>query len=212
MSFKAPWWLKNRHFQTVYPTIFRPTIKLLTKQERIELPDGDFLDLNWTLKKSGSIVIVLHGLGGSIKSKYASGILKAIDKNGWRGVFVHFRNCSESANRLKRSYHCGETGDLSFVIQEIRKREPNTPISIVGFSLGANVLLKWLGENPKQKDIVNAIAVSAPFDLKKTSQCLNRGFSKFYQRYLLRKLRILLHKKNKHYPKKQFQQSLNAKT
>lgn len=188
-EFKPAWWLKGGHLQTIYPTLTRKKIKLAIKNERLELPDTDFIDLSWVGTRSQQIVLVLHGLGGSIASPYVQGILKAITLEGWQGVLMHFRGCSHEPNRLPRSYHSGETQDLFFVVNEIRKRFPHSQLAIVGYSLGANVLLKWLGELGSLEGVNCAVAVSVPFELHKVANRLRSGFSQIYQWWLLRKLK-----------------------
>ena len=189
-AFKPAWWLKNAHMQTIWPTLTRPKVKLKLFRERLELNDGDFLDLDWVEAKDSRapIVIVLHGLGGSINSPYAPGTLQAVHKAGWRGVLMHFRGASEEHNRLARSYHAAETSDLSEFIFYLKEKEPDTPIACVGYSLGGNVLLKWLGETGARNPLTAAIAISVPFDLNKVLNRFNRGLSRFYSRYLLQQL------------------------
>ncbi len=193
--FKPAWWLPGPHLQTLWPTLCRKNQKrLILERERFELPDGDFVDLDWAGSK-GPIVIILHGLEGSIQSPYAQGMLQAIVKNDWRGFCMHFRGCSGEPNRLRRSYHSGETHDLATVVHHLTQREPGVPIAAVGFSLGGNVLLKWLGETGEQNPLSAAIAVSVPFELQKVSKRIQRGFSKIYQWHLLSCLRKRLEKK-----------------
>ncbi|HEX4045917.1 MAG TPA: hydrolase [Gammaproteobacteria bacterium] len=188
-DFKAAWWLRSPHLQTLWPTLCRRPIKnLVITRERFELPDGDFIDLDWVGNNNRPIVILLHGLEGSIHSSYAKGMLNAIQNQGWRGVFMHFRCCSGEPNRLSRLYHSGETEDIAAVVHAITQREPETPLAAIGFSLGANVLLKWLGETNQQNPLKAAIAVSTPFELGKLVNRVNQGFSRVYQRYLLKKL------------------------
>ncbi len=186
--FKPAWWLPGPHLQTLWPSLIRRKILLDVCSERLELADGDFLDLCWVGKHQGPIVCVLHGLNGGIESCYVQGILRAINRQGWRGVLMHFRGCSGVPNRLARSYHAGETGDLATVIQELMHREPGVPLAAIGYSLGGNVLLKWLGESGIHNPLKAAVAVSVPFDLAKTADRLKKGFSKIYQWKLLRTL------------------------
>jgi predicted alpha/beta-fold hydrolase len=176
--------------QTVWQTIARRNLRLATRRERLELSDGDFLDLDWVGDASSSpIVLVLHGLGGGIRSPYAQGILQTIAKHNWRGAFMHFRGCSGEPNRLLRSYHSGETADMRYVLTELRRREPHTPLAAVGYSLGGNALIKYLGESGARSLLGAAAAVSLPFELPKAVRRLNRGASRFYQWRLLRQLR-----------------------
>lgn len=186
--FKPAWWLNNPHLQTIWPAIFRPPIrKLELKRERVELPDGDFIDLDWAGKdKSGPIVLVLHGFEGSIHSHYAKGMLKSMCDNGWRGVFMHFRGCSGEPNRLTRGYHSGSTEDVAYIVEKIREHEPDTPIAAIGYSIGGNMLLKWLGETKQANPLNAAVAVSVPYDLNKVAKRVQQGFSRFYQWYLLK--------------------------
>jgi uncharacterized protein len=189
-SFKPSWWLSSPHVQTLWPTLCRRPIKnFLLQRERFELQDGDFLDLDWSYRQSGPIVLMLHGFEGSIKSPYAKGMLQAIDNRGWRGVLMHFRSCSGEYNRLPRIYHSGETGDVAAVISALKQREPNTPIAAIGFSLGGNVLLKWLGETGHSNPLAAAVAISVPFELHKAADRINQGFSKVYQWHLLKSVR-----------------------
>src|SRR3990167_2282858 len=190
-QFKPAWWLPNSHLQTLWPPIFRRNIKdLQLERERLELPDGDFIDLDWVSRqKQGPLVLILHGLEGSIESHYAKGMLQTVTQYGWRGVFMHFRGCSGEPNRLARSYHSGETGDIDYVISLLRDREPNLILAAVGFSLGGNVLLKWLGEKKDTNSLQAAIAISVPFELHKAAVRIQQGFSKFYQWYFIRCLR-----------------------
>lgn len=186
--FVAAWWCRGPHLQTLWPVFARRKLQVVRRRERLELPDGDFLDLDWTTGNAGPIVLILHGLEGSSESHYARGLLHALHRRGWRGVVMHHRGCSGEPNRLARSYHSGETGDVAQVVAELRRREPATPLAVVGYSLGGNVLLKWLGETGAQP-VVAAVAVSVPFLLDRCSARMQRGFSRVYQWELLRRLR-----------------------
>ena len=202
-EFKPAWWCKHRHLQTLYPALFRRHLPFTLHNEQLELPDGDFIDLVWTEKtqdKNTPIVILLHGLEGSINSPYAKGILKTVADNHWQGVLMHFRGCSGRHNRLNRSYHSGETGDLHTLITVLKDRYPERPLAVIGISLGGNVLLKYLGEQNKQCQLSAAMAVSVPFDLADGAIALNKGFAKLYQRYLINSLQKKMRNKFKNKP------------
>ncbi len=186
--FQPAWWLRNRHAQTLWPTLGRRRVRLTLSRERLELPDGDFLDLDWTARDSGPIVVVFHGLMGSVDSPYARGMLKEIHARGWRGLFVHFRSCSGEPNRKDRFYHSGDTGDMAFVVNEVNRRHPETPVAAVGYSLGGNALLKWLGETGDSNPLAAAVAVSVPFDLQSVADSIHEGFSRIYEKHLIDKL------------------------
>lgn len=153
------------------------------------MPDGDFVDLSWSPGKTGPLVLVLHGLEGSITSPYARGLLAAIHARGWRGVLMHFRGCSGRRNRLDRSYHSGDTGDIAFLVRTLRVRFPGVPLAAAGFSLGGNALLKYLGESGRDAGLDAAAAISVPYVLAAGAARLNSGFSRLYQWHLLRHLR-----------------------
>jgi predicted alpha/beta-fold hydrolase len=189
-NFKPAWWLPGGHLQTLWPALCRRQIKnILLRRERFELPDGDFVDLDWVGSGNGPIVLILHGLEGSIDSSYAKGMLQAIQQRGWRGVFMHFRGCSEELNRCPRGYHSGDTQDVAAVMAAIQQREPGVQLAAVGFSLGGNVLLKWLGELATPHFLRAAVAISVPFELKKTVERVQQGFSRVYEMHFLRSLR-----------------------
>jgi predicted alpha/beta-fold hydrolase len=172
-------------------------VRLTLARERLELPDGDFIDLDWTEGGPGSIVVLLHGLEGSARSSYATGLLSALRAQGWRGVLMYFRGCSGSLNRLPRAYHSGDTGDLAYLLATLRARHPKAKIAAVGFSLGGNVLLKYLGERRAEAQLCAAVAVGVPFVLADAADRLEHGFSRVYQLWLLRSLRRKVREKRR---------------
>ena len=197
--FRPAWWLPGAHLQTLFPPVFRNRTPPLLQRERIELEDGDFLDIDCTAAQSGPLVLLLHGLEGSIRSHYVAGLLHALSSGGFQAAVLYFRGCSGEPNRLARSYHSGETGDVDRVLRYLAGHPARRPLYVVGVSLGGNVLLKWLGENPDQSLVARAIAVSVPFELNAAALRLERGFSRVYQAYLLRKLRRATRSKARHH-------------
>lgn len=187
-SFSPAWWLKNGHVQTMAAKFLRRHYTIETSDETLELPDGDFVDLAWTEKVSPTcerpIVAVLHGLEGSKNSHYAKGMLSAIKANGWVGVLMHFRGCSGRPNRMAKSYHSGQTCDVDFFSRYLANSYPKAKKAIVGFSLGGNVLTRYLAE---QKDNIYQAAsvICAPLDLSSCCDRINHGFSRVYQKYLV---------------------------
>ncbi len=192
-QFEPAWWLKNAHAQTVWAPLMRPEIPLNLQPQRIETPDGDFIDLFWDSTNKNDIqkpiVLILHGLAGNIKSPYAFGLMNAFSSAGWRPVFMHFRGSSGEPNRLARYYHSGDTADVAFVVNYLKEKNPQVAISAVGISLGGNVILKWLGETGSQNPLAGAVAVSVPFELNKATKTMDQGFSRIYQWRLLKQLR-----------------------
>ncbi len=167
------------------------------RRKRLELDDGDFLDLDWSgdPKKVPGIVLVLHGLEGCSRSHYVRGITAALNEAGHCVVAMHHRGCSGEPNRLTRGYHSGETGDLDYVVSFLKRDHPNVPLAVLGYSLGGNILLKWLGEDERDKPIHAAIAVSVPFELEVAAHELEIGFSKIYHRYLLQRMKASVQRK-----------------
>lgn len=199
-TFKAAWWLTTAHAQTLYSTLTRRNTAPVDKVERIELPDGDFIDTAWAINgapENAPLVILLHGLGGSVDSTYIAGLMKACNQQGWRAVLMHFRGASGEPNRLARAYHSGDTADFHFFLDTLVSREPDTKKAAIGISLGGNVLLKWLGEQGRNSLLDAAVAISVPFELRLVADKMSRGFSRVYQRYLLQKLRKVFIKKTR---------------
>ncbi len=197
-EFKPAFWLRNPHAQTLFASKLRGLPPLAVEPERLELEDGDFIDLSWLrdgdLAKDAPLVVVLHGLNGSLESKYARGLLRQVAAHGARGVLVHFRGAAQP-NRLSRSYHSGETGDLGIVLARLRERYPRAPLGAAGYSLGGNVLLKYLGEQGGDSLLSCAVAVSVPYDLKICAHAMQQGFSRLYQSHLINGMREIVEAK-----------------
>jgi predicted alpha/beta-fold hydrolase len=194
-AFRPAWWLPGPHLQTLYPSLFRTRCAPRLSRQRLELPDGDFVDLDWTGGTGGMVVLVLHGLEGNLESHYTGALLKVLAQRGYTAGLLYFRNCSGEPNRLPRSYHSGDTGDLDFVIRHIQQAFPGRDIAVIGYSLGGNVLLKWLGEQAAAAPVRTAIAISVPFDLNSAALKLETGLSRIYQRHLLKKLTAAVQRK-----------------
>lgn len=191
-KFKPAWWLTNAHFQTLAAKFFRRKQKLATITETLELPDGDFIDLAWTEKPQKNntrpIVVILHGLEGSKDSHYAKGMLNAIKERGWVAVLMHFRGCSGKPNRQASSYHSGDIRDISYLTKQLISRYQQCAFSVLGFSLGGNVLTRYLAQVPNNP-YRSAAVICAPLDLASCSARINQGFSRLYQKYLLQMLK-----------------------
>jgi predicted alpha/beta-fold hydrolase len=193
MPFKPAWLFRNPHFQTIWPALFRHIQKPPYIRERIELLDGDFIDIDWCGDEQygAPIAILLHGLEGSSNSPYIRGLARKLSQQGWRCAAVNFRGCSGELNRLQRSYHSGATDDLEEIITFLRKRHPDSPLHAIGFSLGGNVLLKWCAETGVNNPLDAAIAVSVPYQLAVAGRTLDgKGFfSRLYRWRLLSSLK-----------------------
>ena len=188
-SFKPAWWLPSPHLQTLWPVMFRQRSVPDLRFERLELGDGDFLDLCWSRQNDRPVVVVLHGLEGSLQSHYAGNLMCVLEQAGFRPVLMHFRGCSGEPNRLPRSYHSGDTNDLARVVEHINEHTAGAVHAAIGFSLGGNVLLKWLGQTGDANPLRYAVAVSVPFRLADAANRLGRGLSHLYRVHLMNKLR-----------------------
>lgn len=190
-AYRAPWWLPGSHSLTLAAALASRAPTPRSRSERVELADGDFVDLAWVgedAPPTAPLVLVLHGLEGSVRSPYARGVLHAIAQRGWCGVLLHFRGCSGEPNRHARAYHSGETSDTRELIARLVRLHPSRPLLAVGYSLGGNVLLKYLGEEGAHTPVQAAVAVSVPMMLAPCADRLGRGLSRVYDRWLLHSL------------------------
>jgi len=159
------------------------------EHERLELPDGDFLDLDWMGGNSAKLVIISHGLEGSSERHYSKGVAHYFHQRGWDALAWNCRGCSGEMNRLPRFYHHGATEDIAAVIEHaIQKKYSH--IALVGFSLGGSMSLKYVGERKDQLPVqIKSIATfSVPCDLGSSARELDRPRNKFYLHRFLKKL------------------------
>lgn len=178
---------------------------MVQKRERFELPDGDFLDVDWSFpsheKASRQVALLFHGLEGNAQRTYMLGMAKLLNKQGFDVAAVNFRGCSGSQNRLYRSYHSGETEDIRYLIKTLTKRRTYDTVVLYGVSLGANAMLKYLGE---QRDIPSqvkvAVAIAVPTDLKASLEQLTKRKNWVYRTSFLFDLRRKYRKKMPHFP------------
>ena len=212
-TYKAPYFFRKGFVSTVYSGLFRNVNGLQQERERIELTDGDFLDLDWSFAKAktNKLIIVLHGLEGNAQRPYMTGTAKLFTENNIDAVCVNFRGCSGEPNRKYYSYHSGATQDLHEVVQHIIESKHYSEIYIKGFSLGGNVTLKYLGERDNVPSQIKAgIAVSVPCFLKGSALELhtfkNILFHDRFKRYLVERLKL----KQKQYPDKLKVEDINS--
>ncbi len=192
-DFRPAWWLPGPHLQTLWPTLARVRPRLPLTRRRVELADGDFIDLRLG-PATGPRVVVIHGLEGDLNSHYTGTLLEVLAGAGYTPVFMHLRGCSGEPNRLERSYHSGSSDDLAQVLAALAADPEGAPLAAIGFSLGGNLLLKYLGETDAPL-LGTAIAVSVPFVLRDAMLRLELGFSRVYRGYLVDKLRAAFRRK-----------------
>jgi predicted alpha/beta-fold hydrolase len=201
--YSPAWWIPGGHLQTLWGKLFRRQAPAPTVLERWDTPDNDFVEVyRLEAARGAPRVLLLHGLEGTIRSHYAQGLLNEAARRGWGADLLIFRSCGSEPNLTRRFYHSGETTDAAFVLDRISREHPTSPLAIAGVSLGGNVLLKLLGERgtdlPPQ--LKAAAAISVPFDLSRSSRRINRGFSRFYQKFFLGSLRRKAQEKAERFP------------
>ncbi len=190
-SYTPPRWLFEGHLQTIYPGLLRKFNNPYSfKKQRIETKDGDFLDLDWFNQNSNKLVIISHGLEGSSDRPYMKGASKICLDHHMDVIAWNFRGCSGELNKKARFYHSGATDDLETVIQWAASLNQYNEIMLVGFSLGGNLTLKYLGEEGtvKPSTIKKAMVFSVPFDLKAGSLNLNKLSNYAYSRRFLKSM------------------------
>ncbi|MDH0649152.1 hydrolase [Pseudomonas sp. GD03858] len=200
-TFRPATGLSNPHLQTLWGPLWRKLPDLARDRERLWLADGDFLDLDWhgPHQVDAPLVLVLHGLTGSSNSPYVKGLQLALQARGWASVAVNWRGCSGEPNLLARSYHSGASEDLAETIRHLRALRPLAPLYAVGYSLGGNVLLKYLGESGSASELQAAVAVSVPFRLDQCADRIGLGFSKIYQAHFMREMLAYVQDKQRHF-------------
>ena len=201
--FHPAWWCPGAHLQTIWGGLLRGHAELPLTRVRWELPDGDFLDVDQLAAAPGApYVIVLPGLESSSRSSHVLGMLEQAHRRGWGGTAMNFRGCGGPPNRLRRSYHGGDTGDLAWVVDTVRAEHPDSPILLAGLSLGGNVLLKYLGEQGEglPQAVRGAVAISTPVDLARSARGLAHGFSHVYGDRLVASLKRKTFVKLARYP------------
>lgn len=196
-NYRPPLFFKNAHLQTSLPTLLRKVRGIHYKRERISTPDDDFLDLDWSARGSNKVCILCHGLESSSGEPYMRGMAKAFNRRGWDAAAMNFRGCSGEPNRRLRSYHSGATDDLQTVIDHIQRLDRYKEIVVVGFSLGGNLVLKYIGEQGIHISpiISGAAALSVPCDLESCSRQMAKQGNKFYMRRFIKKLNRKMERK-----------------
>lgn len=195
--------MRNPHLQTIWGKIFPRRLTHSTRVERLDTSDGDFLDIHHLdAREAAPILVLLHGLEGTIRSHYIQALLGEARRREWRAAVLIFRSCGGELNRARRFYHSGETTDIDFALNHLLKAFPESEIVLAGVSLGGNVLLKYLGEqgNNISTRVKGAVAASVPFDLSRAARFIDEGFSRVYQKRFMDSLKAKAIAKLEAYP------------
>lgn len=189
-AYKAPLFFSNAHYQTIYQSEFRRVDGVDYTRERIDTPDGDFIDVDWVRSNSDSLTILVHGLESGTKRPYMKGMVRALAKRGFDCAAMNLRSCSGEVPRTAVLYNAGKTDDLELLINKAFLMG-YTKVSLLGFSLGGNIVLKYVGDKGKSIDrrIQKAAAVSVPCDLRSSTERLERFSNIVYNRRFVKKLK-----------------------
>jgi predicted alpha/beta-fold hydrolase len=197
-SYRAPTLLFNKHLETIYPSLVRKVDLTLYERERITTPDDDFLDLDWLKQNSKKLIILSHGLEGNSQRAYIKGMAKAFYTQGFDVLAWNFRGCSEEINRTLRFYHSGATDDLDLVVNHSIAKG-YTEINLIGFSLGGNLTLKYLGEKSSalKAEVKKGVAFSVPLNLHTSCLEISKPSNWMYNKRFLNSLKEKVLNKSK---------------
>ncbi len=193
----SPFSLFNAHLETIYPSLFRSVVLQPYQRERIETDDHDFLDLDWLTQQSKKLVIISHGLEGNTHRSYMKGMSSAFFANGFDTLAWNYRGCSEEMNKQLRFYHSGATDDLDRVVQHAISKNQYDAIYLIGFSLGGNLTLKYLGEQTPDPIIKKSIVFSVPVNLHTSCLQLSKPGNWIYSNRFLKSLKNKIIQKSK---------------
>lgn len=203
-TYKPPIIFRNYHLSTIYASMIRKVPHVAQSRERLELEDGDFIDIDWSHaanQASDKLVVILHGLEGSSQRPYVKGMAHQFLENEWDAAAVNLRGCSGEINRLYRSYNAGASEDLKAVLDHILKINKYSTITLTGFSLGGNLMLKYLGEGNKiPQEVKAAVAISTPCDLYRSLKRLEEPQNFLYSKRFVKKLKKQLHLRGSKFP------------
>jgi uncharacterized protein len=188
-QYLPPFFLYGAHLETIYPALMRRVSLIPYTRERIATPDDDFLDLDWLQNDSENLVIISHGLEGNSTRPYIKGMAKALHEKGYDVLAWNFRGCSGEINRQLRFYHSGATDDLDTVVTHVLEKKRYKRLFLVGFSLGGNLTLKYLGERNVPEIIQKAVVFSVPMDLKTSCEKISRPQNRIYSNRFLKSLK-----------------------
>jgi predicted alpha/beta-fold hydrolase len=188
-NYTPPSFLFSSHLETIFPALMRKVSLKSFTRERITTPDDDFLDLDWLQQGSDKLIIISHGLEGNSQRPYMKGMAKAFYTNGYDVLTWNYRGCGEEMNRQLRFYHSGATDDLNIVIDHAIDNKKYTTICLLGFSLGGNITLKFLGEKEPRKEIKKAVSISVPMELKSSCEKISLPSNWIYSYRFLKSLK-----------------------
>jgi uncharacterized protein len=189
-AYVPPFFLFNAHLETIYPALLRRISGVAFQRQRIDTPDGDFLDLDWLKRGSRHLVVISHGLEGNSHRAYIRGMAKACFDAGFDVLAWNYRGCAQEMNCRPRFYHGGATDDLETVVNHVLSLGTYDTLDLIGFSMGGNITLKYLGEKKRPAAIRKAVAFSVPLDLHASCLKISRPENRIYARRFLKSLKL----------------------
>lgn len=201
-GYEPPLIFRNAHLNTLYAALGRKVKGVTFRRERLSTPDGDFIDLDWSEVGSSRLLILLHGLEGNSCRPYILGMTRVFNAQGWDVAALNFRGCSGEPNLLPRSYHIGDTADLRQVVHHVLNRGVHRQVALSGFSLGGNVILKFLGEDPDAvpREICAAAVFSVPCDIATANVEIDKWKNRLYRWRFMRSLNAKMRRKAELWP------------
>lgn len=203
-SYRAAGIFRNGHINTVWAALNRKVAGVNYQRERLETPDGDFVDLDWSFaaKPANHLLIILHGLEGNAQRPYMLGLARFFNQQGWDALSLNFRGCSGESNRLTKTYHAGFTADLHTTLHHALNTKSYRNVVLSGFSLGGNVTLKYLGEqrNLLPAELRAAVVFSVPCHLPTANMEIDRWYNRPYLWRFLRTLNRKMQEKAEQWP------------
>lgn len=193
--YHPPHYLRNAHVQTILPSLIRTVPGIRFSRERLVDDDDDFIDIDWIRHTSTRVALLVHGLEASTQSSYIRGMAKSLHEQGWNVAAMNLRGVTHQHHEIKRTYHSGATDDIALVVSHLLSNYSFSEMSLMGFSLGGNLVIKYAGECGNQTDhrIRSAVAISVPCDLKSTAIHLDSTAPSIYKKRFLRSLKEKLY-------------------
>ncbi len=201
-DYRPPFYLRNGHLATIIPSLWGAAEEPIFTRERIDTPDGDFLDIDWVTQDADKLLVLSHGLEGSSDRYYIKRMAQYFYERGWDIMAWNCRSCSGEINRLPIFYHHGATDDLDLVLQHSINKYQYRKVAMAGFSMGGSLTVKYLGERGSQlkPPIIGAAVFSVPCDLAGSSQELEKPHNRIYFNRFMKKLRKKIIAKHALYP------------
>ncbi|KAL8138897.1 hypothetical protein V2J09_004898 [Rumex salicifolius] len=185
----------NRHVETIFAALFRSRPEVCYRRECLRTPDDGAIALDWiagddrSFPDDSPVVILLPGLTGGSGDTYVRHMLMRAREQGWRVVVFNSRGCGDSPVTTPQFYSASFTGDIRQVVGHVTGRYPKANVYAIGWSLGANILVRYLGEESYKCPLSGAVSLCNPFNLPIADEDFRKGFNNVYDKSLASALR-----------------------